>query len=174
MSEEQDVGAPAGEPGEPASSGGFFSRLIWIFVSPRKLYADIAAGDAHWWQPWVWVSLISMVTAYISIPIQIQLTRLNPNDMPPDQLEKTLTAMQKYGFLGVISTPVMILVSSLVIVGISYLIVSVLSERSAFKQYFSLYLYASIVSAVGLLLATWLTVMKGVENIRSVEDASHR
>lgn len=169
---ENEVGTTGSDLGETGGSGTMLSRLIWTFVSPRNLFAAIARDDVHWWQPWVWVSLLSAATAYISIPIQIRLTRMNPNDMPPEQLEQTLTAMQKYGYLGVISTPVAVLVSSLVVVAISYMVVSVLAEHGGFKKYFALYLHCSIVSAVGLLLATWLTVMKGVENIRAVEDAS--
>jgi energy-converting hydrogenase Eha subunit F len=154
------------------SRGGFLPRLIWTFQSPRQLYEDIASGEAHWWQPWVWVSLINMVIAYMSIPIQVQLTSLNPRDVPEEQLQQTLEAMEKFGFLGVISTPVVVLITSLIIVGISYLVLSVLAEDARFKKYFTVYLYASIVSSVGLLLGTILTVSKGVENIRSIEDAS--
>ncbi|MDH3216516.1 MAG: hypothetical protein OEN01_09525, partial [Candidatus Krumholzibacteria bacterium] len=85
-----------------AGSEGFLSRFIWTISSPQRLFADIADG-AHWWQPWVWVSLINMVIAYISVPIQIQLIRLNPRGVPDEQLQQTLEAMEKFGFLGVIS-----------------------------------------------------------------------
>jgi hypothetical protein len=155
-----------------APRGNFFKRLIWTFVSPKLLYADIAAGAAKWWEPWVWVSLISMGTAYLSIPIQIQLTRMNPKGVPQEQLDQSLAMMEKFGFLGVISWPVVALVSSLIITGISYIVLSMLAEESRFKRYFTLYLYSSIVASLGMLLATGISVMKGVENIRSMEDAS--
>jgi hypothetical protein len=151
--------------------GNFFTRFLWVFMSPKRLYADIAAGSAPWWQPWVWVSVISMVAAQISIPIQLQLARLNPADRPQEELEKGLEMMEKFGFLGVISTPVVILIASLIIVGISYLVLSMVAEEGRFKKYLSLYLYASIISTLGTLLGTGLALMKGVENIRSREDA---
>jgi hypothetical protein len=154
------------------SSSGLLTRLAWTFQSPKKLFADIASGEAHWWQPWVWVSLINMVIAHLSVPIQIQLTRVNPRDIPDDQLQQTIEAMEKFGFLGVISTPIVVLITSLIIVGISYLVVSVMAEQAGFKKYFTVYLYASIVSSLGLLLGTIVTISKGVENIRSIEDAS--
>jgi hypothetical protein len=153
-------------------TGSFLTRFIWTLQSPKKLYADIASGDAHWWEPWVWVSLINMVVAYISMPIQIQLARLNPNNVPAEELEQTLEMMAKFGMVGVISTPVLILITSLIVVAISYLVLSVLAEEPRFKKYFTLHLYASIVSSLGLLLGTILTRMKGVESIRSIEDAA--
>ena len=156
----------------PESSGGFLPRLLWTFQSPSKLYDDIAVGAAHWWQPWVWLSLINGVTAYLSIPVQIQLASLNLGNVSDEQLQQQLDGMEKFGFLSVISVPVFMLITSLIIVGITYLVLSVLAEEARFKKYFTLYLYASLVSSVGYLLSTVLTTMKGIENIRSIEDAS--
>ncbi len=153
------------------SGGNFFKRFLWTFVSPKQVYADIAAGKTRWWQPWAWVSLISMATAHFSIPIQIQIARMNPKGVPPEQLDQTIGMMEKFGFLGVISTPVVVLITGLIVAAISYVVLSVLAESSSFKQYFTLYLYASIVSSLGALIGTGLAVMKGVENIRSMEDA---
>lgn len=150
--------------------GRLWTRFIWTIQSPRTLFTDISGG-APWWQPWVWVSLINMAIGYVSMPIQIHLMRLNPGNMSADQVQQTTEAMEKWGLLGVISTPVVVLLTSLAIAGISYLLVSMLSEEPRFKKYFTLYLYASIVSSMGLLLGTVITRMKGIENIRSFDDA---
>ncbi len=159
-----------GDAAPAAASGTLFSRLTWTIQSPKLLFADIEAGVA-WWEPWMWVSVLNMLIAYISVPIQLQLVRLNPGDVPSDQLQQTIEQMEKFGFLGVISTPVAVLVTSLIIAGIAYLVVSVISDASSFKKFFTIYLYASIVSSLGLLIGTVLTRMKGVENIHAPEDA---
>jgi hypothetical protein len=162
--------ASNGDAAPIAARGTLLSRLTWTIQSPKLLFADIEAGAA-WWEPWMWVSVLNMLVAYISVPIQLQLVRLNPNDVPADQLQQTIEQMEKFGFLGVISTPVVVLVTGLIIAGISYLVVSVISDTSSFKKFFTIYLYASIVSSIGLLIGTALTRMKGVESIRSPEDA---
>ncbi len=155
-----------------SETGNFLTRFVWTLTSPKKLYADIASGDAKWWEPWVWVSLISMGVAYISIPIQIQIARLNPNNRPVEELEQGIEMMEKFGIVGVISTPVLVLITSIIVVAISYLVLSVLAEEPRFKKFFTLYLYGSIVSSLGLLLGTLLTRMGGVDAIRTVEDAT--
>jgi len=152
--------------------GNFMSRFIWIFVSPKKLFEEIAEGEVHWWQPWVWVSLLNGVVAYISLPIQRQLASLNPNDLTAEQLQQNLEALDKFGFLGVISTPVVVLVTGMIIVGISYIVLGVLADQAKFKKYLTVYFYASIVASAGLLLGTALTLSKGVESIRSMQDAT--
>jgi len=150
--------------------GTFFSRFISTIVAPRKMFADVEAG-VHWIQPLVWVSLINMVTAWISIPIQIHLTRLNPTNQPEEQIEQSIEMMQKFGYLGIITTPVVILFTGLIILGISYLVLSGLSSRAKFSRHFCLYLYASTLIAIGTFMSTLLTRIKGVETIRAVEDA---
>jgi hypothetical protein len=153
-------------------TGNFLTRFVWTLTSPKRLYADIADGEAKWWEPWVWVSLISMVVAHISMPIQVQLARLNPRNLPEEELQQGLEMMEKFGIVGVISTPVVVLLTSIIVVSISYLVLSVLADGARFKKFFTLYLYASIVSSLGLLLGTILTRMKGVEAIQSIEDAT--
>jgi hypothetical protein len=152
--------------------GTFVERLMWTFLSPKRLYADIAAG-VDWWQPLVWVSVVNMVTSYISLPIQVKLAGLNPDGVSAEELEQTLLAMQDLKNVGLllISTPVAVLFFGVIVAGVSYLILSVLSERSTFKHYFSLYLYSSVVMSVGVLLGTVLTRMKGLDAIRTMEDA---
>ncbi|MFQ5512398.1 MAG: YIP1 family protein [Candidatus Krumholzibacteriia bacterium] len=166
MNEQMDSGAEAA----PAVGGTLFSRLVWTLQSPRLLFDDIKGG-VHWWEPWMWVSIVNMIIAYISVPIQLQLVRLNPRGVSAEQLQQTVEQMEKFGFLGVITTPVVILITGLIIAGVSYLVVSVLADTSSFKKFFTIYLYASIVSSLGLLVGTLLTRMKGVENIHAPEDA---
>jgi hypothetical protein len=102
----------------------------------------------------------------------MKLVSLNPQGQPAEQIEQTLEAMEKFGFLGIISTPVVVLITALLVGGISYLLVSLLAEEGSFKKYFTLMLYANIVVAIGQLVGTVLTRMKGVEGIRSIQDAT--
>lgn len=164
-----DENVHASTPGA-SPEGNFLTRAVWTLVSPRRLFDDVAR-DAPWWQPFVWVSLLNMVVAYLSTPIQKQLVRLNPNEVPPEQLQETLAAMDKFAVLGMVTTPVVVLLTSLVIAGISYIAVSVLAQAPSFRRHFTIYLYASLPVSVGLLLGTLVTHQRGIENIRSIEDA---
>jgi hypothetical protein len=148
----------------------FVSRFVWTFSCPRKLFADIEQG-APWWQPWIWVSIINILVGWLSLPVQIHLARLNPKDLPPDQVQNTVEAMEKYGFLGLLTAPIVVLLMSVIFALISYLVVSILSSQANFKKYFSLYLYSSIVVSVGTLLSTVVLRMKGLQSIQSLQDA---
>ena len=154
-----------------APEGTFLSRFVWVFTSPKNLYAAVDNG-VHWWEPLVWLSLINMVTAYISMPIQTQLVRLNPENVPPEQLAQRLDMVEKMWLAGMISTPVQFFVAGLIMAGISYLVLSVLSEHANFKKHLSLVLYVLCIVSIGLLMSTMVTLTKGVENIRGIEDTA--
>lgn len=173
MNETPEMPGPPGEPMQPAEApvGTFASRFAWALTSPRQLYADIARG-AHWWEPWVWNSIFGMVVAWLSIPIQIQIARGNPRGIGAEDLEKSLEMMQKFAFMGVVSTPVAILVAGAVLTAISYMLVSLLAEESSFKKYFTLVMWANIPVVIGQLVGVLVARMKGIESIRSIHDAS--
>ena len=151
---------------------GFFNRFVWIFVSPSKVFADIKDGKASWWQAWVWLSVIYLIVGYFSKPVQLAVMELNPSDLPLDQLDKQLEIMEGWGYwVQLAATPVILLVVALIVVGLSYILVSILADRASFKQYFSLNMYAGVVASLATVLTTLVSRMKGIDAIQSVADA---
>ncbi len=151
---------------------GFFNRFVWIFVSPSKVFADIKEGKASWWQAWVWLSVIYLIVGYFSKPVQLAVMELNPSDLPLDQLDKQLEIMEGWGYWAQLAaTPVILLVVALIVVGLSYILVSILADRASFKQYFSLNMYAGIVASLATVMTTLVIRMKGMDAIQTVADA---
>jgi len=153
------------------SSMNFLSRFMGIFFSPKKIFSDVDAG-VPWWQPWIWVSVLNMIVAYVVIPVQVQLYRLRNDQIPKEQLEQTLQQMQSFPvkYLGIVTAPVVILIVGLIFAAASYIAVSVLSERASFKKHLTLYFYASIVASLGVLVSNLVVRAKGIDNIRTIRD----
>lgn len=152
---------------------GFLSRGFSIFHSPGRVFEDIDRG-APWWQPWVWASLVNIAIGYALFPIQMHLYRLNPGGLPEDQVARMIENMQSFPLkpIGIIiGAPVTVLFVALAFAAISYVAVSVLSERADFKKHLTIYLYASIVAWVGVLFSNMVVRWNGIENIRSARDA---
>ncbi|MEJ2722971.1 MAG: YIP1 family protein, partial [bacterium] len=151
---------------------GPLARVFAIFHSPVRVYADIERG-IPWWEPWAAVSLLNMVIAYVVIPINARLFSLNPHGLSPEELSRGMETMQKFymKYLGVITAPLSVLFGALVFSGVSYVVVSVLSDRPDFKKHFTIYLYCSVVVSVGVLVSNLIVRWHGVENIRNVGDA---
>lgn len=147
------------------------NRVVWIFSSPGRVFDDIHEGRAPWWQPWLVVSTIFVIFGMIAMPAQIAVTELNLNDMDLDQLDTQVEMMKKFGWVQVVLTPIGMLLFGLVSAGLSYILVTILSIRANFKAWFSLTLYAAIVSSISQVVSTIVVRVKGVGNIESIEDA---
>lgn len=150
---------------------GFFNRFQWIFISPTRVFADVKEGNAPWWQPWVWISVIYVVVGYFSVPIQMAVLELNPNDVSADQLDQQIGFLESFWWLQLITTPIMMLVVTLIVAGLSYILVSILSDQANFKKYFTINLYSGIVGTLSTVLTTLVVRMRGIDSIQTVADA---
>jgi len=147
------------------------NRVVWIFSSPGRVFDDIREGRAPWWQPWLVISVVFVIFGMLAMPIQIAVTELNVNNMDLDALDKQIEMMKKFGWVQVILTPIGMLLFGLIAAGLSYILVTILSSYANFKKWFSLTLYATIVSSLSQIISTIAVRAKGIDSIESVEDS---
>ena len=96
---------------------------------------------------------------------------LNSRNLTPEQLQQRLEYMDKFGTLQLIGVPVGIILLGLIVGGLSYVMVSILSEKASFKKYLTLYFYGGIVASLSSVLSTMIVRAKGIESIRVPQDA---
>lgn len=150
--------------------GNFFSRFVWTFTSPSRLFADIEAKPAFL-EPWVWVAIFSLVSAHLYFPIQAAIMKMGMANLSPEQLEKSLEAMEKFRLLGYVGAAIVPLIGLLVFSLLGYIAVALISESSSYKSYLTLFSYAYLIPILGGLLSAILVRLRGVESIKSVRDA---
>lgn len=150
----------------------FFSRAVWLFSSPRRLVEHIREDRTAWWQPWVWLSLLYVVVDYFALPVRIAIMQTNPNDLSLSELDTQIAYMERYGELQLLGTPVALLFVGLIVCGITYVIVSLFSERATFKRYFTITLYSSVIAGMAHVISTAIVRARGIDSIRTAEDAT--
>jgi hypothetical protein len=152
---------------------GFFDRLGWIFYAPGRVFHDIERGAVSWWQPLIWLGLFHMLIAIVSLPIRRLLLEMNIQELPEDLLEKLIEYWSLLAVFEVITSPIAIFLVVLITGSIGYIFISIVAAKSNFKQFFTLFLYASIIGTVGGLLSMLVVrFVKGLQTIRSAEDAT--
>lgn len=157
---------------ERKNEGAFFERLGWVFYAPSRVFDDIERDAVSWWQPWIWLGLLNMFATVISLPIQRLILEMNIQELPEETLQKILEYWTLIGVFEVVSAPIAAILVALVTGLIGYILISILATNSKFKQFFTLYLYASIVAAAGSLLSILIVrFVKGMESIRVPDDA---
>ena len=149
----------------------FINCLVWIFTAPSKVFEHIIGGRVKWWQPWLVMSIIMVIIGFVSMPVQLAVMELNPNDMPQEQFDQQLEMTQKFGWISTLFTPLIVLVMSLIIAGLSYILVTILSASANFKRYFTLVMFSGVIGMMTYIISTIVVMTKGVDNIRVLEDA---
>ena len=151
-------------------TGGFLQSIIDIFVDPFKVFARIGAG-LTWWKPYVFVSVVMMVTSYFMLPLQRKVMELNMKNLTEEQLQKAGEQYGKWAPLGLIVVPIGILVIYLIVAGIAHLFINIMaSTRSNFKKTLSLISFCGIISILEQIIATVVLRMRGPESIESAAD----
>jgi hypothetical protein len=148
----------------------FLKRLVWIFVSPNRVFDDIRERRVSWWQPWFVVSLFYMVITWMSLPIQTALAELNP-ELTTEQIDQQVQFTEQFGLIFVALSPVGALLFTLLVAGLSYIAVTIASRAATFKQYLTLIFFAGIVGVIGSLVSTVMVRARGLENITGPVDA---
>jgi hypothetical protein len=146
----------------------FFRRLVSIFVSPSQVFDDIRESRVSWWQPWVMVSVIVMVSAWLMTPVQVALLEANPE--LAGNVEDAGAMMRVMQAVQVFVSPVVMLIFTLIFAAISYVLVTLASKEATFKKYFTLVMFAEIVASVGFLATVLILRARGVDQIATPED----
>ncbi len=147
----------------------FLKRLIWIFVSPNRVFDDIRERRVSWVQPWILASFVYALIMWLAMPIQIAVLDVQPN-LTTEQIDQQVDLMQRFGFMWIVMAPAGILLITLAMAGLSYVAVTIASRAATFKQYFTLCLYTGIVGMMGQLVSTIITRARGLERIAVPED----
>lgn len=148
----------------------FLNRLVWIFVSPHRVFDDIREHRVSWVQPWILSSLFYILITWIMLPVQSVLLELN-TEMTTEQIDQQLDILERFGFMWIILAPAGVLLITFVTAGLSYIVVTMASRAATFKQYFALSFYTGIVGMTGQLISSIIVRVRGLDAIQEPQDA---
>ncbi|HER43194.1 MAG TPA: YIP1 family protein [Candidatus Eisenbacteria bacterium] len=155
--------------GEMEVQGGFLQSILDIFIDPMKVFHRIRGG-LTWWKPFVLAAAVGVLNAYLTMPFAIKRIELNPRDLSPEQLEASIEQVEKFGFVGLIITPVIFILIYLIMAGVAHIAINIMSSESDFRKTLSLVSYTGLISILGQIITTVILRMRGLENIETMED----
>ena len=166
-----DVLKPGRDTGEDteAITGGFLQSILDIFIDPMKVFKRIGVG-LTWWKPFVLSCVLALVIAWLMMPFRRALLELNVAGMEEEELARALEAYDRFGVIGMISVPFVLILTMLIIAGIAHVVVALMSSNARFKKTLSLIAYANLVPVLGQLISVAVLRARGVEGIESAAD----
>jgi len=166
----QNAQAPVGaDPAAQEPRGGFLSSVLDIFTDPFKVFARIDAG-LTWWKPFVLVTAVSMILAYLMLPFQKKLIALNTRGLNEEQLQKAVEGFDKFAPMTLITVPIFLIIVFLIMAGIVHIAINIMSSRSSYKKTLSLISFCGIITLVEQIISTAVLRMRGVEGVESAAD----
>jgi hypothetical protein len=162
--EEMEDVSPSGQ-----VEGGFWASLIDIFIDPVKVFKRIGAG-LPWWQPFIVIAIASSAIAYFQQPINNQIFMLNERGLSEEQLQAQGEMMEKFGSVGLILAPIVILLVYVILAALCNVAVNLTSGRSNFKKMLCLLNFTAIIGLIEQGLKMLIIHKKGIEEITSRED----
>lgn len=154
----------------PLSEG---SRIIDTFIAPSKTFTDLKRSAA-WWGPFLLMIVVSALFSYTvgqrigfrQAAENVMQTRTKQWDriqqMPPDQMERTMNFAAKQTMITSYGFPLVNLILLLIIAGVLLATFKVLANAAiSYKAALAIVVYASLPGVLKYLLAT-LTLYLGV------------
>ena len=155
--------------GEAEVRGGFLQSILDIFIDPMKVFHRIRGG-LTWWKPFVLTAVIYVLNGYLMMPFAVKRMELNPNDLPPEQVEATVERVEQFGFIGLILTPIIFLVIYLAMAGIAHIAINIMSSEANYKKTLSLISYTGLISVLGQIITSAILLTKGVDSVETMAD----
>lgn len=149
--------------------GGFLQSVLDIFIDPMKVFPRIRAG-LTWWKPFILTAIIGIINGYLMLPFQAKRIELNPQGLSPEQVEAGIERVQKFGFVGLLFTPIIFIIIYLVMAGIAHIVINIMSSEANYKKTLSLVSYAGLISILGQIVTTVILRMRGLEGIETMSD----
>jgi hypothetical protein len=149
-----------------AQEMGVLGRIVSIFVSPTETFRSLDLKPT-WLTPYIILILAVTAAQFLTLDIQIsdRLALMETQDIPPERMEAAQTQMQgPLKYIGIVIMPIVMPVVWVVLGGILLLTANMMigqTEAVNFKKIFSLIAWSSLVSVLGIILATYITLSKG-------------
>ena len=156
--------SPSGE-----VEGGFWASLIDIFIDPVKVFKRVAGG-LSWWKPFIVIAIAIAVISWFQIPVNQQVMSFNERGVSAEQLEQQMEMAQKFGFVGVIVAPIIVLLVYVILAALCNVAANLVSGRSSFKKMLSLLSFTGLIGLIEQGLKLLIIHMKGIENLASRDD----
>jgi hypothetical protein len=145
---------------------GVLGKIFSIFVSPTDTFRSLDQKPT-WLTPFLILIVAITAAQFITLDIQLsdRLAMMEAQNVPEERLEAAQTQLQgPLRYIGIVLTPIVMPVIWAILGGILLLTANMMigrAEEVNFKKIFSLIAWSSLVSVLGIILATYITLSKG-------------
>ena len=165
MTAPESASTPADVPSQGIPFVSDFGRIIRAMFSPGAVFEELRPRPRVLW-PWLAVSVIFAIASFLMSPYQMKVQRL-----AMEAAGRPVPAgMEKFALIGVIFTPVIVIIMACIGALVLWVTVSVTGGESRFKQALSINLHSWGPVCLMQLAMFFVLRSRGVDAIQSRAD----
>lgn len=167
----EDNGGVAMQPETKLDSCG--SMLTKIFMEPSKVFERVKQKPL-WVSPFVILLVVVTLMALVTAPLQFEAQKqaiMDSDSYTPQEKEQIVSQMEQYAqlaYLGAVAAPIMMAIFFFLAIGLLMLMANVfLGGDASFKQVLSMYAWAGLITALGMVVKAVIILVKNSADVRT-------
>lgn len=147
-------------------------RSVWenmrdVVLAPSATFEDVRAHP-RWLVPLLVIMAATLVTSFVLMPVytEIQRAAVMANDMPAEQRERALQAMETFKYVGLLAGPILVAIFSAIFALLFWGWAAISGAREpTYKVAFTAMVYTGVIQILQAVAQAIVMFLKGAEQV---------
>ena len=155
------------EPETPTSGRSTWENMRDVVLAPSATFEDVRARP-RWLVPLLVIMAATLVTSFIMMPLYVELQRAGvmARDMPAEQREQALQAMESFKYVGLVAGPLMVAIFTAIFALLFWGWAAISGAREpTYKIGFTALIYTGVIQILQAVAQAIVVALKGAEQV---------
>ncbi|HEU4464659.1 MAG TPA: YIP1 family protein [Gemmatimonadota bacterium] len=155
------------EEGVPTNGRSTWENMRDVVLAPSATFEDVRARP-RWLTPLLVIMALTLVTSFIMMPLYMELQRAGvmARDMPAEQREQALQAMETFKYVGLVAGPLLVAVFTAIFALLFWGWAAISGAREpTYKIGFTALIYTGVIQILQAVAQAIVVALKGAEQV---------
>lgn len=151
----------------PTSGRSTWENIRDVVLAPSATFEDVRARP-RWLVPLLVIMAATLVTSFIMMPLYMELQRAGvmARDMPAEQREQALQAMESFKYVGLVAGPLMVAIFTAIFALLFWGWAAISGAREpTYKIGFTALIYTGVIQILQAVAQAIVVALKGAEQV---------
>jgi magnesium-transporting ATPase (P-type) len=151
----------------PTSGRSTWDNMRDVVLAPSATFEDVRARP-RWLVPLLVIMAATLVTSFIMMPLYMELQRAGvmARDMPAEQREQALQAMESFKYVGLVAGPLMVAIFTAIFALLFWGWAAISGAREpTYKIGFTALIYTGVIQILQAVAQAIVVALKGAEQV---------
>lgn len=147
------------------------SNILNVFATPTEVFLKVEQNP-RWLGAFGFIAVVSIIVAVFTAPFAREITLLALSQkLQPDQATQAVAMSQRFQYIGMAVTPLLLLLRWLVIAAVFYFLAILLgTEALKFKTVYAVVVYSEMILLLMGVINILVLYLKGIGSVHHITD----